>query len=378
MTYIFLINFIKKYDKYIGIIVGIFGLVLTFYSIYYEDSPDISFEITNEINVIDVKKSLNDLNIYYKGKDIQKNSLNLRIYKITIKNIGSESIKQNYYDKEDKWGFKFNSGQILDVRFVESNSSYLTKQKVNPTIIDNIVSLNKVIFETNKYIKLEVLVLHKKDVSPKILPIGKIAGVEQITPIKTWKKENKENFLQVLLKGGFLVHITRALIYLFLILIFFSTVVLIIILIGSIIERIKKYFRKRKIIDLYNNEYFLENSMGRKVIDIYIKNGYKGIKKAKKYMNDKEKVLELKRKNDKLKKYFLEKDKGKKDEYELSLGYQLRYSQKIPPHIQEQNRNKLLFDLIEEGIIKIENSKVTIDNSFKKALELLITYLNRR
>ena len=96
----------------ISMIFGFFGL----YSIFHENKPNISFKITNEANILDLHKPLEELSISFQGEDIQKKNLNLRILTIKIENDGKVNILQNFYDSEDIWGFQVKNGKIIEVR----------------------------------------------------------------------------------------------------------------------------------------------------------------------------------------------------------------------------------------------------------------------
>jgi len=172
----------KKYIKKIPW--SLFGVVLTLvfgffavYSAFHERKPNILFEITNEINVLDIRKPLEELSISFMGEDIEKRNLNLRIFTVRIENNGEVDILQNHYDADDVWGIQVNHARIIEARFMDSNSDYL-KSKINPNIIEeNKIEFNKIIFEKGNYFIVEILVLHMKEEYPEVISIGKIAGI---------------------------------------------------------------------------------------------------------------------------------------------------------------------------------------------------------
>lgn len=196
---------------------GIVGFILTLafgfiglYTYYHEKKPNLLFEIINESNVLDVHKELDNLTIYFDNEDIRKKNLNLRIITVQISNNGEIDILQSHYDQKIEWGFKVSNGKIInDARIVNSNSDYL-KNHLSPKIISgNTVNLEKVIFEKGKFFSIEVLVIHNKDTQPAINYIGKIVGIETVTPIKTWEKNLVPSFWEKFFYGGLLINVLR-------------------------------------------------------------------------------------------------------------------------------------------------------------------------
>lgn len=179
----------------IGIIAAIgFGLI-GLYSVFHEARPNISFEIVNEANVLDIHKPLKNLIIYFQGEDIQQRDLNLRILTVRIENTGEVDILPSHFDQNIVWGIEVKNGKIIDeVRLVSSNSEYLNVNLCPKVLAENTMEFKKLIFEKGKYFTFEILVLHKKEKFPEIVPIGKIAGIEKIMPINFGSKKEKTSF----------------------------------------------------------------------------------------------------------------------------------------------------------------------------------------
>lgn len=196
----------------LGILIAIFFGTYGIISAYQESRSEITFEIINEVNVLDVHESLTDLIIYFQGEDVQEKNLNLRIMTIRIENKGNVDILQNHYDINDIWGFQLKNGEIIKLKLIDSNSDYI-KLNLNPVIHNNqTIKFSKIIFEKEKYFTMEILVLHKKNESPEIIPTGKIATIDKIVPIKL-SDEKEETFIGRLFHGNFFTNFMRFIVF---------------------------------------------------------------------------------------------------------------------------------------------------------------------
>lgn len=204
----------SKYGKLIVCLMSIGVGVVTIYGFYYQvkEQPDVSFQIISEVNVLDIYKPLEDLQILFQGNDIQKQNLNLRIYTVKIENTGRINILENHFAQSDNWGIRIDDAKIIETRFITSNSTYIEKN-LSPRIQnDNLVQFNKIIFDQNNYFTVELLVLHAKKIPPNLYRNGKIAGVKTDTSaISTLK--NEKSFWTSFFYGNWFVHLMRIIFY---------------------------------------------------------------------------------------------------------------------------------------------------------------------
>ena len=210
------INRIKTYiDKVnwslTGVIIALLLGIFPVYDFYFED-PNITFDIVNDANVLDVHKPLSELNIYFQGEDIQQKNLNLRIISVKIENTGNVDILQNFYDENVIFGLQIDGGHIIESRLIFSNSDYLTSN-LNLKIVNNTIEFSKPILEKNKYFIVEILVLHDKDKGPTIVPLGKIAGIERMDVTKSYTE--RQTFFDDVFSGSSLVQSVRLVVYTF-------------------------------------------------------------------------------------------------------------------------------------------------------------------
>jgi nicotinic acid phosphoribosyltransferase len=71
--------------------------------------------VLSDTNLVDVKSPLNDLQVLYKGKDLIRENLRLHLYRMQIQNTGNTVILKDYFDDNDLWGIRVDSGTIVKI-----------------------------------------------------------------------------------------------------------------------------------------------------------------------------------------------------------------------------------------------------------------------
>jgi len=367
---------------------GIVGAILTLafgfiglYTYFHAPKPSILFEIVSESNVLDVHKRLENLTIYFKNEDIQKKNLNLRIITIQISNSGEVDILQSYFDQKMKWGFKISDGKIInDARIISSNSEYLKGNLFPKVVDDNIVELEKVILEKGKYFSIEILVLHKKDILPKISYMGKIVGIENVTPIKTWEKDLEPSFIAKFFYGGYVINVLRPIIYLILLICVIVIIAFLSDKIGDSKGRSIQRKRKREIANILGGD--TKDEKIKLLADIYIHNGTDGLKQIEDFITD----------NDKLKneiKYFkLEKEYEEKYKTLETRKIEAPNTEDIfishkPDYMLSKHgrfwRHTNIENLIDKKVIELnQRDEIIVDSDFRKNLSALLQQINKK
>ncbi|QNF29648.1 hypothetical protein [Metabacillus elymi] len=244
------INHIEKKLPWgiIGGLLGIIGLIVgIYYAVYYEKKAEVSFQIVSESDILDVRKPLKELDIYFEGEDIQKDNLNLKVIKFKVVNTGQVDILQNFYDVNEDWGFKISSGKIIEIRPTKTNSAYLEKNIKPVQVYTDFIKLKKIILEKEKYVTFEILVLHDKNSPPHIVPVGKIAGIDKIVITDSIDEKEKTSFWSDLFYGKLHMHIIRALIYFIVLLFLLISIISVITLFSSISDKLRSKKRRRKL-----------------------------------------------------------------------------------------------------------------------------------
>jgi hypothetical protein len=159
-----------------GAIIGLVGMALAITS-GRERRPEIRFTTLSESNVLDMHATVPEIDVLYEGRSIQRAKLNLKIIVLRVENSGDVDVLQTQYDQHLPWGFMIAHGQIVAIRIVNSNSSYLRATLSPQRIAPDRVAFNKTIVDRGSFVVLQVLVLHPKDSEPTVTPVGKIAGI---------------------------------------------------------------------------------------------------------------------------------------------------------------------------------------------------------
>ena len=357
----------------------LFGFV-GLYSFFHERAPSISFEIIGESNVLDLHKPLEELTIYFNNEDIQKKNLNLRLLSFQMTNNGEMHILQSDYDEKMKWGVKLINGQIINVaRLVGSNSEYL-KDHLHPKVIGtDVVEFEKVIFEKEKYFVIEILVLHDKNVFPELKFIGKIAGIDQVLPIKTWEKKQKPSFLETFFYGGPLINVLRVIVSIFFI-------VLLSIILGVILDALAKRNTKKNMAKLKIELDALFGEEPRSevincIVNTYKWGGVKYLQELEEYLKEEEiiiyelKALEIEQQASSklmtLKEEMVRNLSLEEDDLSPSLSYDPFTYQRLL-----KNNPSVLNDLFKMKIIYLDKQgEVKIDSEFRKILSMAISKL---
>lgn len=368
----------RGYWGVVGVLLTIVFGVVGLYSYFHERKPNIQVEVVGESNVLDLHKPLDDLTIYFNNEDIQKNNLNLRIINIQISNNGEIDILQSQFDQQMKWGIKISNGKIInDARIVSANSDYL-KSALSPKVIgDDVVELEKVIFEKGKYFSIEILVLHSKDTLPEIITIGKIAGQDKIQTEKTWETKMRPSFLKTFFIGGLLVNLLR---FISSVVIFVILIILIGLTVDSFDERkkkIKKNRREREVESLFGKDPQDEHSCY--IREIYIRDGLPGLKEIDDLLNDDKKLFLT------IKRFTLEQEHEAKVEAirpvsvdEESI-FQEEHEYFASARFRKYWHRPRVEGLLKRGIIKLTSQDaVEIDAKFREILLRTIEYVDHR
>lgn len=265
------------------------GLVLGFLSLYYTlrgSRTHLTMDITAESNVLDVKHPIADLSILFEGKDIEEEKSNLKVLTIRLINDGEVNIHENDYDSRIPFGFQVDGGRVVRAQLAGSNSSYMS-DNLHPRLeAPNRVVLDKIIFDKGKFVAIDLLVLHPKNATPKVKPIGKVAGLDEIPITNSFQEREQQGLFEQIFSGPAAVQISRTLAYAFIALLTIVAIGLSIAGIVSILSAFKKR-RRKKIVARMPKLNTAESAKKRKIIeDLFIEGGIGDLKSAMKLFQD--------------------------------------------------------------------------------------------
>ena len=238
------------FGKLAAIVIAAIGTLAAIITIYVFVSQSkkikLQYEIMANTNVLDIHTELTKLDILYDGQSLKRGKDNLRIMNIKIVNNGSENILKTFYDDNDPLGFTILNGKIIEnPEILETSCDYLNQNLA--VSLDSLgrVKFSKVIIEPNDYFVLKVLILHKSEISPDLVPVGKIAGVRIIDVIDVSSIKESEPFVKEVFAGNILIQVFRALAYI----IFIIILIIIIAIIATTISSWKEKRKRRKFVE---------------------------------------------------------------------------------------------------------------------------------
>jgi len=192
---------------------GVILAVTFFYLPQYRNPFNLHIIVDYEVDLVEVKERVKDLQILYRDEDILNTDRLLKLIRITFKNDG-KTILQQAYDQSKKFGLRIENAVLLDVDVENSNSDYLKENILEKLqeqsypesegpIFDSVseLSLPKLIFEKGKYVSLKLYVLQiQKTKSVRFVPMGKIANIDHIS-ITYDNKESADSYIKMFIKS---------------------------------------------------------------------------------------------------------------------------------------------------------------------------------
>lgn len=169
-------RFYVRYNLVIGLLLTILGLYLTIYPPRRDARLVINY---SEFDLVKRNDANENLKIFFKGSDIDKEKLNLKVYSVKLENKGKTAVSIADYDPRIPFGIEVKNGFItgFDMLPIKGGDSYLLNNLFANKIEDSTrILFNKVIIKPHQFIKLKFTVLHKDSIKPQIIPIGKLSS----------------------------------------------------------------------------------------------------------------------------------------------------------------------------------------------------------
>ena len=273
-------------------IVSLLSLLLAYLQ-WHGPEPAVTIETINETNVLDLRRTLDDLNVVFRGQDIEDQNLSLRILTINVANTGEVDILQGQYDSEDDWGMKFSSGEVIEARLVDTNAEHLSQKVVPQLLASDTVGFPRVIFDKGDSFTLEVLVLHPKNELPLVSPIGKIAGIKEIYVTRRPLDRQEDSLLARLFPGGALIQVARAIIYFIGSITAIVGAILAILGITELFNKLKAWKRRNRIFKTNAIRNMDQVGLKNFLVRYYELRGTAGIKQLKEFIDDPQNISEL-------------------------------------------------------------------------------------
>lgn len=193
-----------------GIIIGVLGIYLT---MFYEKKPEILFNVISSYRVYDIRENIGSLQINFEGENIKEKGQTLSLITLKIVNPSRVDILKSFYDEKNPIGFEIASSRIIKCDVITASNQYLRDTLQITQVKGNGLAVSPIIFESDQFITLKMLVLHPETITPKIIPFGKIAGIKQIRVQEEPNSGTKISKFNTAYSGDILVQVIRVVIY---------------------------------------------------------------------------------------------------------------------------------------------------------------------
>lgn len=199
--------------------IGIYGLIITIVlsaaailiSIYYQNNPELTYEIDNTYTIFYGNDDLNKIQIFYNDVNVDPKNDVLGLMAIKVKNYGKD-ILLNYYDDKDPLGFEIENVKIIQKpELIEGSSSYFKNNANIKVINDNTIAFNQIIINKGESFTIKLIVLSKKDKPINLKPKGKLAGQNTFNIL--YPDQKKGSIIERLFPGSTWDNIARLLVH---------------------------------------------------------------------------------------------------------------------------------------------------------------------
>ena len=268
--------------------IGVASLVVGLFALYFglrEPEPGVTYEVIGDTNVLDLRRSLQDLNVVFRGQDIEKQNLSLRIITINVVNSGDVDILSIHFDQADDWGIQFGPSEVIEARVIDTSSAFLQSKLTFLSASRETVVFPKVNFDEGASFTVETLLLHPKEATPSISPVGKIAGINEIDVVQRPLPRQDVGFIAQLLQGSAVVHFVRTIAYYLSSIAISVGVILAIIEIQESLDRRKTNSRRRRVSQTKVINRIEEENVKQFLISQYESRGIDGLRELQKLIN---------------------------------------------------------------------------------------------
>lgn len=354
-----------KITTWVVTTLGFIGTVISLYAYFAQDKKvDIQYEIIANTNVLDINADVSRLDITYNGMSLKEKDEHLRIINLRIINRGIDNILKEYFDENDPLGFKVSQGKIIEKpEVIETSSNYLKENLKVEMDSSGRVKFSKVIIEPKESVVLKILILHKSGTYPKIIPVGKIAGMKEILVVNTLETKDEKPFFVQVFFGSTFVQIVRAISY-------FLMVVLLIVVIAFSADKIfdaKQKHKRKKIVDEYRSlKPYTYSKMDDAIFDHYIENDYRLLEKMIDLINDEKDLTAT---------YNKAIARLKKKEEAKTVDHKIIDEQGYPIHYIREDEWSIMNTMLEYGLIIKEKDRIVVNQQMKNTLDNFFIFL---
>lgn len=161
-------------------LLAVIGFALAIYQgFFYERRGEILVSVDALSRVFDVHKPIGGLDISYAGENLRSAKKALWVATFSIRNSGNAEIRKGDYDDNAPFGFQVVGAEVVDQPTIKTSVEYLKQNLKLKTDKDHVI-LSPVVLEPQDVIQISMLLLGPETSKPKLIPIGKIAGIRDV------------------------------------------------------------------------------------------------------------------------------------------------------------------------------------------------------
>lgn len=343
-------------------LLGIAGAVVTIYTAFFqEETVNVQYVITANANVLDINANISKLDIIYDSTSLKQKNENLKILNIKVINTGEADVLKNYFDENEPLGFEISNGEIIEQpELIETSSDYISKNLKIRYPNHKQAIFSQVILESEEYFVVKVLILHKNEETPEVLPIGKIAGQKEIGIINASEVKEERPFLVETFFGNIWIQIVRLIAY-------FIFIVILVIIMISVSEKLNDIRtdkrRKKNVKNFKEQTDYDHNRMNDAIFDRYLRHGSESFRTMRNLVTNERELNSLYKES--LSR--LKKQKDSEDEIDLRYDYnRLDYNWEV------------LNEMINDGLLLKDGSKLSVNQPMKTCLIKFSGFLKER
>jgi hypothetical protein len=362
----------KKYAfTFLGfVLAAIFGALSIYTTFFWSRNAQVRYTVSSIVGVYDIREEIGKLDIIYDGINIREKKQMLSLIALNVANIGNSHLTKALYDSNDPLGFKLNGGMLLKAEISQASNSYLFKT-LNINLVSNtIVHFSPVIVDSGESFSVKILALHNENEFVEIIPLGKIAGVKEIELIPWTRGASKIPFWQKVKSGGIFIHLTRALSYFILLILFGLAIGIPAVILSGVTS---KHKRKRHIRDFKSLSEISFKEEDDYIFESYLRHGEMYLMQIDHLFSSKKRLKNT------LVTYKEQKKKGVfKEEVVYPEARPDFTIERYPTLIERYPTFLIIPKLLESTFLTMEDAEITINSHMQNTLNHFLRFLKGR
>lgn len=163
-------------------LVGVVGLLFGAYVFFYQEAKraELSMAIYDSTDMLSEPARDVGIKLLLGTQAIDPGVTPARVVLVKIWNSGDFPIKAEDIDKDEPFGFRLNAA-VLQLDVVHASTQYLKRGLAESALGSGTVLLRRATFEPGESLLVRALVLRQDKEPDDVEPLGKIAGLSEIT-----------------------------------------------------------------------------------------------------------------------------------------------------------------------------------------------------